>query len=939
MSPTGRVSKRHPLLSQAAAGTASGQAVLDAIRLGRARTRREIAVHTGLSASIVARRVDELISLGLVDDSEHTLSTGGRAPRRLRIRGESGGILAVDVGVSGLKVARSDMAGRILHQREASLDIDVEPEEALAHIVSLMDEVVGATAEAGSDILGIGMGLPGPVAFDEGVAVAPPLMPAWDGYPVRSYLEDRYGVPAWIDNDVNVMALGEVRAGGLKECRVGIAVKVGTGIGAGVTVDGTILRGAEGCAGDVGHIQVSEGENERCRCGKLGCLEALAGGAAIGRAAVQAAERGESAMLEELLASRGVLSAEDVARCAQRGDAACMHILDHAAELIGSMLATVVNTLNPAKVVIGGGVAQAGDFFIAGIRRQVYGRSLPLATRSLRIDPCELAGQSGVIGATWLAIDGIYTKDPSARASERRKILASSARSQAKGGNMHEDQQGGLQSGGNSQGTELSRRGFLKGAAALSAGAVVGGKMMSYPRLRVGASRPAATLGPKPTSLSMLYAGNQSDGAAIAAVLPMLKHDLGVDVVVTNLAYDALQQKTFAQLATSSPAYDIFVCDTPWTPTLTHVLEPLTPYLTNSSLNKGISIDVGDFIPKVFYDTTVYNVNQPSKHYPHAGAMVDPKAIVKNGFEILGLPIQANALTMAYRKDLFESATEKAKFKAKYGRELAVPVTWDEFLQVAQFFTRPSSKLYGTTLMAGVGDWDIDDFKTFVGSFGGDGHLINDQFGVTVSTPEAMAALQFYVDLIRKYRVTPPGATSASWDTAGSLFSSGQTAMTMNYSPQSLSSNVSGSIGYAMVPKKVTNAPHFGTWQLSIPMAKDSNTKAWAYRVIAWLTSGKAQTAMLTQELHPTRNSAFAAAHKSAAVTKSFGNFYPILQQSLASGVGRARVKDYSQVTQPIAVGVNNAASGSGSPKPDMVKTASGVVKVLNSLGYHGSVA
>lgn len=490
------------------------------------------------------------------------------------------------------------------------------------------------------------------------------------------------------------------------------------------------------------------------------------------------------------------------------------------------------------------------------------------------------------------------------------------------------------------QGPSLSRRKFLQSVAAAS-GVVTLGAVASACGASAGStskSKPIQ-LGARPAALSMLYAGSQSDAAALQSVLPLLKDALGLTIQVENLPYDALQQKTFSELATGTPGHDIYIVDTPWTPTLTKVLEPLGAYMTNPALNKGIALNVSDFIPKVFYDTTVYNVNSPSLEYPDPMSPVDPSAIASKGFAILGLPIQGNALTMAYRKDLFDSPTEQAAFRQKYGRALAVPVTWDEFTQVAQHFTRPSQRLYGTTLMAGVGDWDIDDFKTMVGSFGGDGHLINGKFDVEISTPVALEALQYYVDLINKYKVTPPGTTSASWDTVASSFSAGLSAMTMNYTPQALNTNVSGEIGYAMVPKKVAYAPHFGTWQLSVPAAANPNTKAWAYRAIAWLTSSKAQIAMLPQELHPTRESVFSSATEDAAMTQKFGNFYSVLQESLAHGVGRARVKEYAAVTQPIAVGVNNAASQALSPEAAMTSAAQSVKKVLDSFGYHASVA
>lgn len=491
-------------------------------------------------------------------------------------------------------------------------------------------------------------------------------------------------------------------------------------------------------------------------------------------------------------------------------------------------------------------------------------------------------------------------------------------------------------------GRQLSRRGVLRGLAGgtglLALGLAGAGCGNSAGNSSATVAAPKA-LGPRPGRLTMLYAGDQSDAAAVTAVLPMLRDALGITLEVDNLPYDALQQKTFSELAAGRPGHDIYVVDTPWTPTLARVLEPLGSYLTQPALNKGINIDVSDFIPKVFYDTSVYQISNPSARYPDPSAAVDPDTVRRNGFAITGLPIQGNALVMAYRKDLFDSPAEKRAFQQRYRRPLAVPVTWDEFTQVAQHFTRPSARLYGTTLMAGVGDWDVDDFKTMVGSFGGDGHLIDSKFRIQITTPAAIAALQYYADLINKYKVTPPGTAGASWDNAGSSFSAGLTAMTMNYTPQALNSGVHGEIAYAMVPKKVAFAPHFGTWQLSVPAAADSNRKAWAYRTIAWLTSSAAQVAMLGQELHPSRQSAYAKAASDQALRQKFANFYPVLQQSLANGVGRARVKQYGQVTQPIAVGVNNAATGSATPAVAMGNAANKVKSTLESLGYHATVA
>jgi multiple sugar transport system substrate-binding protein len=447
--------------------------------------------------------------------------------------------------------------------------------------------------------------------------------------------------------------------------------------------------------------------------------------------------------------------------------------------------------------------------------------------------------------------------------------------------------------------TGMPRRRFLQYAAI--SGAAVGTSALagcSTPA-KVATSKAPTALGSNPGPLKMLNAGVQSDAAGVTAVLPRLKDQLGITVQMENMAYQALQSKTFAELASGTPSHDIYILDTPWTPTLTHVLEPLSSYLTSATLNKQIDINVADFIPKVFYDTAVY------------------------------------------RKDLFESPAEQRAFKARFGRDLAVPQTWDDFIQVAQFFTRPSKGMYGTTVLGGAQEgWDFCDFKSMVGSFGGDGHIVTGDVHVACATPEAIAAWQFYVDLINKYRVTPPNATTAGWDQAIATFSTGNSAMTWNYGPQSLNSSVHGSIGYALMPKKVQHAPHFGTWQFGIPANLPANRKAWAYRAIAWLTSAAAQIDMLPTELHATRASVFSHAKADAAITAQYGNFYPVLEQSLEVGVGRPRVKNYDQVVQPLVQSLNSAENSSGSVAGQLKAAAQSTKQTLVSIGYsNASVA
>jgi glucokinase-like ROK family protein len=255
------------------------------------------------------------------------------------------------------------------------------------------------------------VGLPGPVEFTTGRPVAPPIMPGWDDYPVRERFSTRFGAPVWVDNDVNVMALGERAEGAARGVDDIVFVKIGTGIGGGIISHGRLQRGAQGSAGDVGHIQVVSDTAVLCRCGNVGCLEAVAGGAALGRAAEGAAREGESRALADMLTGRGALTASDVAEAARHGDPVSTRLLQQAGRQIGQMLATMVNILNPSLIVIGGGVAAAGDVLMASIREVVYGRSLPLATRHLQIRQSTLGERAGVVGLAAMVLDELFVPE------------------------------------------------------------------------------------------------------------------------------------------------------------------------------------------------------------------------------------------------------------------------------------------------------------------------------------------------------------------------------------------------------------------------------------------------------------------------------------------------------------------------------------------------
>lgn len=384
---------------------------LDLIRSGTARTRPELAHQASLGRALVAQRVAQLIDLGLVVDGDLGPSTGGRAPRQLRFRAEAGHVLVAELGATSVSAGVATLAGDLLAFREEPLDVASGPERCLRRVEDIFTEVLADPNVGEAPVWGVGVGVPGPVEFATGRPTAPPIMPGWDDYPIRERFSARYDVPVWVDNEVNVMALGELRAGSARGQREVLYVKIGSGIGAGLIADGRLHRGSQGCAGDIGHVAVVDDDTVICRCGNRGCLEAVAGGAAIGRIAEQAARDGESAFLADILDRAGHVTAADVATAARHGDPFSYQLIVRTGRTIGDVLASFISFFNPSLILVGGGVTGAGDAFLATIRESAYRRALPLATRDLRLIRSPLGDQAGMMGAAFMVADELLSRE------------------------------------------------------------------------------------------------------------------------------------------------------------------------------------------------------------------------------------------------------------------------------------------------------------------------------------------------------------------------------------------------------------------------------------------------------------------------------------------------------------------------------------------------
>ncbi len=364
--------------------------LLELVRATDGITRSDLVEMTGLARSTVTQRIDSLIDAGLVVEAGEARSTGGRPPTILRFNGGSGVVLVADLGATHARFAVTGLDAEVLAERSFDLLIADGPDPVLETTMTVFDELLQSIDKTDADVKGVGIGLPGPIDFAAGRASDPPIMPGWHDYPVADRFVNRFGVQTLVDNDVNIMALGEFWCANPRPKSM-LLLKVGTGIGGGLIIDSHVHRGARGAAGDVGHIR-SDSEAV-CRCGNTGCLEAVAGGAA----------------LAQQLAAAGydTRNTRDVVALAATGNADAVQAIREAGRRIGDMLAGAVNLLNPAVIVIGGDLVQAGQPLLAGIRETIYQRSTTLNTNDLSVISSELGDRAGVIGAAVMVIERI----------------------------------------------------------------------------------------------------------------------------------------------------------------------------------------------------------------------------------------------------------------------------------------------------------------------------------------------------------------------------------------------------------------------------------------------------------------------------------------------------------------------------------------------------
>lgn len=378
-------------------------AILDLIRFTPGGISRvELARKVGLTRAAVTSIVNDLLAVGVIREAESRYAPSGRRPVVLEVNAERGKVIGIDMGATHVTILLADFSACVLRELESPFDINDGPEECLFQVDSLLRDFLDKAGVKLEDILAIGVGVPGPIVSDAGMVSGPPIMPGWDSYPIRDHLQELWQCPIALSNDAELGALGEWAYGAGRGERNLAYIKVGTGIGCGLLLDGRLYRGTTGSAGEIGHITITE-NGPLCTCGNRGCLEALAGGNAIARSAQEMVRSGHRTQMASITPINS-LTARDVIAAARNGDLTAQNIVAEAGEHLGTAIASVVNLFNPSMIVVGGGVAQIGDLLLEPIRKTVRERSLKVASRAVRITAALLGRRSAGMGAVVQAL-------------------------------------------------------------------------------------------------------------------------------------------------------------------------------------------------------------------------------------------------------------------------------------------------------------------------------------------------------------------------------------------------------------------------------------------------------------------------------------------------------------------------------------------------------
>lgn len=307
--------------------------------------------------------------------------------------------IGIDVGGTNVKIALVDEKGSIIYSNSVPTRAEMGYEYTVNNIKQAIKDLMNESKC--TDIAGIGFDFPGQIDYKNGIVRLAPNIPGWINVPIAEIIENEFKIPTKIDNDVHCAALGELKFGAGKDCENFICMTVGTGIGSGIVINGKLVRGVSNAAGELGHIKLEMNGGPLCGCGDYGCLEAFASGPSIVKMAEEYIMGGKSTKFREM-ANGSPITPFTIAEAAKQGDPVAKRIFTIMGEYIGYGLTSVVNLLNPEKIIIGGGVADAGDILLNPIKETIKKRAMFVAGSAVEIVPAQLGNSAGVIGASLL---------------------------------------------------------------------------------------------------------------------------------------------------------------------------------------------------------------------------------------------------------------------------------------------------------------------------------------------------------------------------------------------------------------------------------------------------------------------------------------------------------------------------------------------------------
>ncbi|MBC7350401.1 MAG: ROK family transcriptional regulator [Candidatus Aminicenantes bacterium] len=379
--------------------------VLNLIYNSKSISRAEVTKVSGISAPTVSRIVDGFIEEKLVEEVGVGQSTGGRRPKLLRLAAADNYIIGIDLGTTNIYGVLADLNASIIHEEKRPTKLEEGFFSIMDQTAEIIDLLSQKTAEKKKRLCGIGMAVAGLINKNRNIVEFSPNF-HWHDVDIIGTLGQRFSLPIYFDNVTRVMALGELCYGVGKQYKNFVFINVGYGIGAGIIIDGQPLLGAVGMAGEFGHITVDKDSKTQCDCGNFGCLEALASGQGIARAARNELKKGAQSILLEMCAGDiNKVTAEMVARAAKKGDSLAWNIFSQAAEYIGLGISALINLFNPEVVVLGGGVIQAGEILFDHVRKTIRARALNRSARGVPLLPATFGLKAAAMGAVSLVMN------------------------------------------------------------------------------------------------------------------------------------------------------------------------------------------------------------------------------------------------------------------------------------------------------------------------------------------------------------------------------------------------------------------------------------------------------------------------------------------------------------------------------------------------------